>query len=96
MALLGRQPHIPRIGFNTQGVFSDVLNRTLPNGWRFRLPNEVYLTSDGTTYDATGVPPDVPLNSSSHEDLDKGRDTALEKAQEILWNSRNKTTSTQP
>ena len=96
MALLGRKSHILRIGLNTQGVFSDVLNRTLPNGWRFGLPNEVYLTSDGTSYDASGVPPDIRLNSFSHEDLDNGLDNTLEKAHEILWNSRNKTIRTQP
>lgn len=33
MAMLGREPHVTRIGLNTQGVFSDVPNRRLPNGW---------------------------------------------------------------
>ena len=80
MALLGRKP----LGLNTQGVFSDVLTRRLPNGWRFRLPNEVYLTSDGKAFDATGVPPDVRLNFFSPEDLQKDRDVALEEAQKIL------------
>jgi len=45
MALMGRAPHVTQIGLNTQGVFSDVLGRRLPNGWRFGLPNEVYLTN---------------------------------------------------
>ncbi len=56
MALLGRTPRVVRIGSNTQGVFSDVLNRGLPNGWRFRLPNEIYLTSHGEAFDAKGTP----------------------------------------
>jgi C-terminal processing protease CtpA/Prc len=55
MALLGREP-LRLIGLNTQGVFSDILSRSLPNGWRFHLPNELYLTSDGRTFDGTGVP----------------------------------------
>ena len=38
-AMLKRAPHITRVGENTQGVFSDVLGRALPNGWRFGLPN---------------------------------------------------------
>jgi hypothetical protein len=41
-ALMGRSPKVLRIGENTQGVFSDVLRRTLPNGWYFGLPNEVF------------------------------------------------------
>jgi C-terminal processing protease CtpA/Prc len=44
MPLMGREPRVIRIGLNTQGVFSDVLNRSLPNGWRFHLPNEIYFT----------------------------------------------------
>jgi hypothetical protein len=31
MALLDRQPHVVRLGTNAQGVFSDVLDRQLPN-----------------------------------------------------------------
>src|SRR5262249_44374285 len=46
MALLGRDPHVTRIGANTQGVFSDELVRRLPNGWTFGLSNEIYLTKE--------------------------------------------------
>ena len=58
-ALMGRRPHVVRIGENTQGVFSDVLGRRLPNGWTFGLPNEVFRTADGKTFDGPGIPPDV-------------------------------------
>ncbi len=58
-ALMGRTPHIVRIGENTQGVFSDVLGRKLPNGWRFGLPNEIYRTPEGTIFDLVGIPPDI-------------------------------------
>src|SRR5262249_48687889 len=59
MAVLDRQPHVTRVGANTQGVFSDVLGRKLPNGWSFGLPNEIYLTKDGKAFDGPGVPPDI-------------------------------------
>jgi hypothetical protein len=49
MALMGRKPRVTRIGENTQGVYSDVLELSLPNGWRFGLPSEVYLTAQGPT-----------------------------------------------
>lgn len=84
MALLGREPHVTRVGLNTQGVFSDVLNRHLPNGWQFHLPNEVYLTSGGKAFDGTGIPPDIRLGFFSHEDLHSGRDAALQEALKIL------------
>ncbi|HKQ04732.1 MAG TPA: S41 family peptidase [Blastocatellia bacterium] len=84
MALMGRQPHITRIGENTQGVYSDVLVRQLPNGWRFGLPNEVFLTEQGKHFEATGVPPEIRVLVFPKADLEAGRDTALEKALEIL------------
>jgi hypothetical protein len=84
MALFGRNPHITRIGANTQGVFSDVLERELPNGWAFWLPNEVYLAKDGKSFDGAGVPPEIAVPFFSHGDLSNGRDAALDKALEIL------------
>src|SRR5581483_1703245 len=88
MALMGRQPHITRVGENTQGVYSDVLVRQLPNGWRFGLPNEVFLTERGKHFEATGVPPDVRIPVFPKADLEAWRDSALEKAVEILPGSR--------
>lgn len=58
-ALMQRPAKTIRIGQNTQGVFSDVLERKLPNGWSFGLPNEEYLTPSGKTFDGEGVPPDI-------------------------------------
>jgi hypothetical protein len=84
MALLDRHPHVVRVGSNTQGVFSDVLGRRLPNGWTFGLPNEIYLTKDGKAFDGTGVPPDIEVPIFPTEDLTNGRDSALDKALELL------------
>ncbi|HKE31162.1 MAG TPA: S41 family peptidase [Candidatus Angelobacter sp.] len=84
MALLDRHPHVIRIGANTQGVFSDVLGRKLPNGWRFGLPNEIYVTKDGKAFDGAGVPPDIEVPIFPAEDLTNGRDSALDKALEVL------------
>ena len=84
MALMGRQLHITRVGENTQGVYSDVLSRHLPNGWRFGLPNEVFLTEDGKHFEATGVPPDIHVAVFPKQDLEQKRDSALEKALEVL------------
>jgi hypothetical protein len=82
-ALLKREPHITRIGENTQGVFSDVLGRKLPNGWTFGLPNERFVT-DGKAYDGAGIAPDVTVPVFPRADLETGRDGALEKALELL------------
>jgi len=84
MAVMDRAPHVIRVGSNTQGVFSDVLGRKLPNGWTFGLPNEIYLTKDGKAFDGMGVPPDIVVPIFPSEDLTNGRDSALDKALELL------------
>ncbi|MGE5361363.1 MAG: S41 family peptidase [Bacteroidales bacterium] len=83
MALMGRTPRVVRIGEPTQGVYSDVLGRRLPNGWRFGLPNEVFLTEGGKHFEVVGVPPDVAVPVFPREDLRAGRDSALDKALEL-------------
>lgn len=83
-ALMGRTPHILRIGENTQGVFSDVLGRHLPNGWFFGLPNEVFRTAAGTTFDGPGIPSDIAVPVFADADVAAGRDPALAKAIQVL------------
>jgi hypothetical protein len=89
MAVLDRHPQVVRVGANTQGVFSDVLIRGLPNGWTFGLPNEVYLTKDGKAFDGTGVPPDIEVPIFPTEDLANGRDSALDEALALLAHKAN-------
>ena len=83
-ALMGRQPAIARIGENTQGVFSDVLGRRLPNGWRFGLPNELFLTAEGTSFDGGGVPPTIAVPTFTSADLAAGRDPGLDRAIAVI------------
>ena len=83
-ALMGRTPHVTRIGENTQGVFSDVLDRKLPNGWGFGLPNEVFRTKRGSTFDAVGIPSDLSVPVFADADIAGGKDPAMRKALETL------------
>ena len=83
-ALMGRTPHATRIGESTQGVFSDVLARHLPNGWRFGLPNEVYRTPEGTAFDGSGIPPDIAVPVFADEDIAAGRDPGMARALQVL------------
>jgi Peptidase family S41/Tricorn protease C1 domain len=84
MALMGRKPQVTSVGENTQGVFSDIVGRRLPNGWTFGLPNELFLTETGKSFDGHGVPPDIRAPVFPKVDLEGGRDSALEKALEAL------------
>ncbi len=84
MALMGRKPQVTAIGENTQGVFSDVFGHRLPNGWTFGLPNELYLTKSGKSFDGRGVPPNIRVPVYPEVDLESSRDSALERALEVL------------
>jgi len=80
MALMKRTPRVTSIGENTQGVFSDVWGRKLPNGWTFGLPTERYLTGAGESFDGRGVSPDLRVAVYPHSDLEQRRDGAVERA----------------
>jgi hypothetical protein len=89
MALMGRTPRIIRVGENTQGIFSDRLWRDLPNGFSFSLPNEVYLSKEGTMFEGAGISPDIAIAPFPQDAGSADRDAALEKAVEILSRGRN-------
>ncbi|MFD7754442.1 S41 family peptidase [Streptomyces sp. NPDC059757] len=84
-ALMQRPLRTVRIGQNTQGVFSDVLERTLPNGWTFGLPNEEYLTpSGGKTFDGEGIPPDIRTGNFLQEIAKGTHDSAFAQALAVI------------
>jgi len=75
------------IGSTTEGIFSDILSKKLPNGWTYGLSNMVYESMDGVNYEQVGLQPDYPLNypvksnefyTYLAEDLKDG-DNAIEK-----------------
>lgn len=84
-------PNAVRIGSNTEGVFSDILEKTLPNGWEYGLSNEVYLSTDGDDYESKGIPPHHEIEYDERlfwfiynfKDLTNG-DTAIEKVLELI------------
>jgi hypothetical protein len=57
--------HIKRIGAATQGALSTALEKTLPNGWAFSISNEIYMDTNGISYENTGVPVDYNLDYST-------------------------------
>lgn len=88
-------PHVTRVGSRTEGVFSDILDRVLPNGWEFGLSSEVYLDNNGNNYEGVGIPPDVEIGYARDtqkflhkvmDDLNSTGDAAVEKALELIRN----------
>jgi C-terminal processing protease CtpA/Prc len=77
-ALLSRTPAPSRVGTNTQGVFADDMQRTLPNGWTFGLGNEDYFAPDGHNYEGEGIPPTVQVPVFTDDQLAQHGDAALD------------------
>ena len=76
-------PHVTVVGEATAGAHSGMLEKSLLNGWRFGLSNEVRFAHDGRVYEEVGIPPDVEVEVSGRA-LGSGRDPVLDKALEIL------------
>ncbi|MER6566081.1 S41 family peptidase [Streptomyces sp. NPDC001093] len=83
-ALMDRPGRTVRIGQPTQGVFSDVMVRHLPDGLAFGLPNEEFLTRTGGTFDGTGIPPQLTEPVFTKEEFAKNRDSAFDRAVNLL------------
>ncbi|WP_334027762.1 S41 family peptidase [Nocardia terpenica] len=86
-AMIERPAPTVRIGESTQGVFSDVLEREFPgarhDGWMFGLPNELFRTADGRTFDGPGIPPQIPEPVFTDEEIGSHRDSAFDRA--VRW-----------
>lgn len=50
-------PNVTHIGTRTRGALSDQFPVTLPNGWRFAMPAEVYTDPEGRNLEGVGVTP---------------------------------------
>ncbi|WP_087930812.1 S41 family peptidase [Streptomyces albireticuli] len=85
-ALMDRPGGTVRIGQHTQGVFSDVMTRVLPDGMAAWLPNEEFLNRSGRSYDGPGIPPSARMEVPvfTEEEFRAGRDSAFDKAVEVL------------
>lgn len=81
--LLQDLPGVTIVGDNTMGIFSDIKEKKLPNGWRYTLSTFKYLASDGKNFEGTGIPPDIEI-LNSQDDIEKGIDPLVIKAIEVL------------
>lgn len=79
-------PNAKIIGSSTEGIFSDILHKKLPNGWSFGLSNLVYESMEGISYENIGIPPDYEMSYPKDErklyeyllkDLQDGDDAIL-------------------
>lgn len=73
-------PNVTLVGENSNGILSDLLSKTLPNGWEISLSNEVFTDYQGVNHEVTGVPPQVRAATFSIEAIEQNRDAAIDAA----------------
>lgn len=76
-------PYVTILGDHTNGIFSYTLERTLPNGWDYRLSYQEYLSADMQCFEGKGVPADIELLNTK-ADLENGVDPLVTRALELI------------
>ena len=72
-------PHVRVIGDHTNGIFSNMFEAKLPNGWKYTFSFQRYYSADMVCFEAKGIPVHQEvLNAKS--DLEKGVDPVLQAA----------------
>ena len=81
--ILRELPHVKIIGEPTNGIFFNMLERKLPNGWKYTLSFQVNYTAKMVCLETKGVPVHVEV-LNQRADLEKGIDPVVTKALEML------------
>jgi carboxyl-terminal processing protease len=66
-------PKVKHVGQTTRGALSDALEKSLPNGWRFTLSNEIYKSASGEVFEARGIAPSEPAPVFDADDFFSGQ-----------------------
>lgn len=77
-------PYVTLVGETTEGIFSDIYESTLPNGWKLGLSNEVYIAADGEVFESIGIAPTITALFLDPDYEANQRDAALEAALQDL------------
>ncbi len=73
-------PNIIHAGASTRGALSDVLAKTLPNGWVLTMSNEIYRDHEGVLWEGRGITPELVLPVFS---ADGGREPHIAAVQSL-------------
>lgn len=89
-------PNTTLMGEATHGIFSDVLDRALPNNWFAGLSNEQYTNLQGQALESKGVLPKVVISPFASSDYLFGSSTLVDRAlQQLGVQSVNKVTNSE-
>jgi C-terminal processing protease CtpA/Prc len=80
-------PHVTIMGDATSGVFADVYQDTLPNGWTLRCPYNLIKDASDFCWEGIGIPADIH-QTITKEDIDSGHERVLDLAIALLITSK--------
>ncbi|WP_203294009.1 S41 family peptidase [Luteirhabdus pelagi] len=76
-------PYVSILGDNTNGIFSDMFDFKLPNGWLATLSHQKYFSANMKNFEGIGVEPDIEVKNT-HEDIITGRDQVIIEAIDLI------------
>ena len=62
-------PNVTHVGTTTRGALSDILDKTLVNGWEVGLSNMTYLDAEDKLWEGIGVQPDIEFGVFDGDDI---------------------------
>jgi C-terminal processing protease CtpA/Prc len=71
------------IGEPSNGSYSDLYEKKLPNGWKVTLSNQRYLSVNKNSYEGIGTPVDIEAKNTL-KDIEQSKDSVLLSALEFL------------
>ncbi len=81
--ILSQLPNVTLIGEPSNGSYSDLSGKNLPNGWLVTWSHQRYLSLEKVNYEGEGTPVDLEVKNTL-EDVTKKSDSVLLKALEYL------------
>ena len=81
--LMTELPQVTLVGEPSNGIFSNMLEKKLSNGWKYSLSHQRYYSADMICYEGKGIPVDIEVKNL-WSDVEKGTDQVVLKALEQL------------
>jgi carboxyl-terminal processing protease len=81
--------NVTHIGETTRGALSDILDKTLPNGWNLGLSNEIYIDATGQHWESKGIPPQKQVNIFRSENINTSHLQAMKLITNLVNNGIN-------
>ena len=81
--MMSQLSNVTIIGEPSNGSYSDLYEKKLPNGWKVTLSNQRYLSVDKVNYEGKGTPVDI-LAKNTILDIEENKDSVLLRALTFL------------